>query len=78
MPGRPFSFLNFKGTPSREEHKTVPSVFTTFESASTGRVSLLNHVPVQLLYGPTVSPYSYCTASDFAVHFPFLVGAYRR
>ena len=63
MPGRPFSFFNFKGTPSREEHKTVPSVFTTVESASTGRVRFLHHrcpppaavrshgVPVQLLNG---------------------------
>ena len=25
-----------------------------------------------------VSPYSYCTGSDFAVHFPLLAGAYRR
>jgi len=31
-----------------------------------------------LLYGLTVSPYSCCTASDFAVHFPLLVGAYWR
>jgi len=63
MPGRPFSFFNFKGTPSLEEHKTILSVFTTVESASTGRVRFLQSwvspyscctvpgVPVQLLYG---------------------------
>ena len=26
LPGRPCSFFNFKGTPSREEHKTICSV----------------------------------------------------
>ena len=41
LPGWPFSFFHFKGTPSREEHKTVLSILTTIESASTGRVGLL-------------------------------------
>ena len=36
LSGWPFSFFHFKGTPSREEHKTVHSVFTTIESDSTG------------------------------------------
>ena len=69
MPGRPFSFFNFKGTPSREEHKAILSVFTTVESVSTRQVRFLQS---------SVSPYSYCMASDFAVHFPLLAGAYWR
>jgi hypothetical protein len=56
MPGWPFPFFNFKGTPSREEHKTVPSVFTTFESASTGQLGLLQS---------SVSPYSCCKVPRF-------------
>jgi len=36
LPDRPSYFFHCKGTPSREEHKTVLSIFTTFESASTG------------------------------------------
>jgi len=36
LSGGPFSSFHFKGTPSREEHKTVHSVFITIESASTG------------------------------------------
>ena len=51
MPGWPFFFFNFKGTPSREEHKTVPSVFTTVGSASTGQ---------DLFLRSSVSPYSCC------------------
>ena len=35
LPGWPFSFFNFKGTPSRVEHKTIRSIFTTIELAST-------------------------------------------
>ena len=41
LPGWPFCFFHFEGTPSQEEHKTVLSVFTTIGSASTGRVGLL-------------------------------------
>ena len=51
-----FPFFNFKGTPSWEEHKTVPSVFTTFESSSTGRVCLLQS---------SVSPSNCCTVPQF-------------
>jgi len=36
LSGRPFYFFHFKGTPSQAEHKTILSVFTTIESASTG------------------------------------------
>ena len=41
LSGRSFSCFHFKGTPSREEHKTVHSIFTTVESALTGLVGLL-------------------------------------
>ena len=47
-----FPFFNFKGTPSQEEHKTVPSVFSTVGSASTGR---------DLFLRSSVSAYSCCT-----------------
>ena len=40
LPGRQFSFFNFKGAPSREEPKTVHNVFTV-ESALTGLVRFL-------------------------------------
>ena len=56
MPGRPFSFFNFKGTPSREEHKTILSIFTTIELASTGRVEpfptfpeILGSIPARVI-----------------------------
>ena len=42
--------FNFKGTPSREEHKTVPSVFTTVGSASTGRGLLRSSVSAYKLF----------------------------
>ena len=58
LPGRPFSFFNFKGTPSWEEHKTVPSVFSTVGSASTGR---------DLFLRSSVSPYSCCTVPGVPV-----------
>jgi len=41
LPGQQFSFIYFKGTPSRKEHKTVLIVITTNGSASTGRIGLL-------------------------------------
>ena len=43
-----FSFCHFKGTPSREEHKTLTSVYTTIESASTGWIGLIRSVYCKL------------------------------
>ncbi len=46
---RQVSFFNFKGTPSREEDETSFSIFTTFESAFSGRIGIIlaSHVAVR-------------------------------
>ena len=53
MPGRPFSFFYFKGTPSREEHKQSPLYGATSHWHRTATVQC-NIGTVQLLYGPVL------------------------
>jgi len=54
--------FHFKGTPSQVEHKTVISVFATFELASTGQISTFQLIlsPYDLICSLFVAQVSPC------------------